>query len=75
MCGGRIMAMSWTVGRAKRITDAWYYLDREPNFWLTSLALQMLLVCETFVRSKVFNYLLNFLFVFIVAQTPSSLAK
>ena len=36
--------MSWTVGRAKRITDACYCLDREPNFLLASLALEMLLV-------------------------------
>ena len=31
MRGGRIKAVSWTMERAKRITNAWHFLDRETR--------------------------------------------
>ena len=37
------MATSWTVGRAERITIVCHFLDRGQKFWLTILAMQVLL--------------------------------
>ena len=52
------MATSWIAGRAERITIVCHFLDRRHKFWITILAMQVLLHPKTASISLPFDSLL-----------------